>query len=639
MVHRSELCCIAEQSDRDETASPVARPISTPRNSGPPAEIARHHNPRSISIILSEDSSDGALERSVLPLCRRSSKLFGQAVNGHRLPRPSSFQALIQKGLKRLPSGPKLRRSEPQLSKRASSPAQNCHQSLLNISPYDSDAREYHSIVRKINESNSGSHSRISIHSIQWNDPYSVQNAQNTGEHLISTGLTRILTNEDPTTSPRDHLVSPKQLTPLSNKEIERASTQTRHFSSFSQSGNIPERTSSTLIHSSEPIGEVQSPGSLKTEVDPQNSNVTTRAGHHRLSSSGMASHKIPSSWGNVLSASTSTCSMRRPSNATEVFENAMLAAQEERSAFLLPEKRDKHLVAPLFRERSSSYCRPREPSIAIDPLQKEGPRQSVSLYHLRTAGSIRSLNDSAMPAGVNENMEAARAYMASDVTENSTAWGRYPSHNRESRTGSASSRDKISTIDFATRMPPQTESNTLRRGGSLPASFRARSSWRQSRQNSRASKGRSASFGSTFLRNWSGLFRSQSKEFMQYGHGHRTSVTTGGVLEYPELEVLAPVFSTYQEPKRIAKRSIGDIEMYTLSKMNGESSLSKDDNDRTVKAQRRDSRAQVDGFEDIKVPGSGNWASVYEECVRVPTFSSSETLTNLPLGRSTTCV
>jgi hypothetical protein len=56
-------------------------------------------------------------------------------------------------------------------------------------------------------------------------------------------------------------------------------------------------------------------------------------------------------------------------------------------------------------------------------------------------------------------------------------------------------------------------------------------------------SKSSSMTFGKNFFKDYTKLFRSQSAEFRRHGHGHHSSIAIGGLLDYPELEVLPEVW------------------------------------------------------------------------------------------------
>ncbi|EKG10815.1 hypothetical protein MPH_12071 [Macrophomina phaseolina MS6] len=130
-------------------------------------------------------------------------------------------------------------------------------------------------------------------------------------------------------------------------------------------------------------------------------------------------------------------------------------------------------------------------------------------------------------------------------------AWGRYPSHTREQRTGPAGATDDVRTRDFAYEPNPSivedgdsTEGEQHSRGAMKRLT--ALRSKKKSTSHSGMSKSKSMTFSRNFgfLKHYIGLFRSQSEEFRKHGHGHRSSIAEGGTLEHPELEMLPPVFS-----------------------------------------------------------------------------------------------
>ena len=57
-------------------------------------------------------------------------------------------------------------------------------------------------------------------------------------------------------------------------------------------------------------------------------------------------------------------------------------------------------------------------------------------------------------------------------------------------------------------------------------------------------SKSKSVTLGKEIIRSYSKLFRSTSVEWLSHGKGHRSSISAGGTLEHPELEILPPVFA-----------------------------------------------------------------------------------------------
>ncbi|KAL8907908.1 MAG: hypothetical protein Q9207_001145 [Kuettlingeria erythrocarpa] len=96
-------------------------------------------------------------------------------------------------------------------------------------------------------------------------------------------------------------------------------------------------------------------------------------------------------------------------------------------------------------------------------------------------------------------------------------SWARYPSHNFDERSEAASVNDNVITRDFAIGQTPQR---------------------RVSKK-----KSRSMTFGRRFLHKVGRLYKTRSSDFRRYHAGHRSSISVGGRLEYPELEIPRPVF------------------------------------------------------------------------------------------------
>ncbi|KAK8218492.1 hypothetical protein IWZ01DRAFT_538100 [Phyllosticta capitalensis] len=139
-------------------------------------------------------------------------------------------------------------------------------------------------------------------------------------------------------------------------------------------------------------------------------------------------------------------------------------------------------------------------------------------------------------------------------------AWSRYPSHTRDTRNNSAGLADEVRTRDFAYEIQlteiaesddggdtgacnKKTSRSPKSNGGGIlgAASFKRRG---KNKSRGGLPKSKSMTFGRSFLKHYIGLFRSQSEEFRRHGHGHRSSIAEGGILEHPELEILPPVWS-----------------------------------------------------------------------------------------------
>ncbi|KAL8831694.1 MAG: hypothetical protein Q9170_005190, partial [Blastenia crenularia] len=100
----------------------------------------------------------------------------------------------------------------------------------------------------------------------------------------------------------------------------------------------------------------------------------------------------------------------------------------------------------------------------------------------------------------------------ASSSTRSVNSWTRYPSHTFAERTETANAKDNVITRDFAL-------------GLNSPHKISKK-------------KSRSMIFGRRFLHKVGRLYKTRSSDFRRYNAGHRSSVSVGGVLEYPELEI-----------------------------------------------------------------------------------------------------
>jgi hypothetical protein len=251
---------------------------------------------------------------------------------------------------------------------------------------------------------------------------------------------------------------------------------------------------------------------------------------------------------------------------ANHVWDDALKAHQEERASMFLPKNRDLAVHASPFRERSSSVASPR-PSIQedTDPVEEASTpkRFSAPIFAAQVFGDDVGRLSSRFPRriattgtdDVSLGREVAYAFeRQSDSTAVVGAWGRYPSHTREERTLSAGKVDRVETRDFALeaaiRFASAKDVNydedmidpTDRRPSPplLPGEKK-----RKKRVGSgKMAKSHSMTFGRKLIKNYySSIFKSSSSEFQRHGRGHRSSITSGGTLEHPELELLPEVF------------------------------------------------------------------------------------------------
>jgi hypothetical protein len=252
--------------------------------------------------------------------------------------------------------------------------------------------------------------------------------------------------------------------------------------------------------------------------------------------------------------------------NAIPMWERALKNHQDERAAMFLPKNRNLAVHSSPVRERSGSYSKPRHsmdsnvsvkrhsaPLLGPSPSTYLGddlaPEEPQRLSGRRTA--IFSEHDKDINSG---GEDLRRHYdQQKDTVETVGAWGRYPSHSRPDRTFSAGHQDSVTTRDFALEaaikfaMGKNTDSDEdnidpVERPASPPL-LPGQKKRKKKVGSHRIAKSNSMTFGKNFLKNYARIFRSQSIEFQKYGYGHRSSITGGGVLEYPELEILPDVW------------------------------------------------------------------------------------------------
>ncbi|KPI35853.1 uncharacterized protein AB675_11116 [Cyphellophora attinorum] len=284
----------------------------------------------------------------------------------------------------------------------------------------------------------------------------------------------------------------------------------------------------------------------------------------------------------------------RRPTQSQSTENAADNWARAFRQARELPPNHDKFLTVPRFdrdgRKRRLTLSTDNVPPVVprIDSGSSWDTRRSRSVddalnatalkkHAISSSGSpgpaLRASDDTALPRGrlhgqtPKERMPGlgdARQGTSSRKGHTSTtplksffdAWSKFPSHTRAERNGAAGEADDIIARDFLTSaggaLPPkQSDENkpplnhkwstilpsslqkTLNKNKSKSMPLRDRamlSPAARARQNRKGLLGR-----------WKRMYRSSSTDFRKYAlfHGHRSSVSLGDALEYPELECL----------------------------------------------------------------------------------------------------
>lgn len=333
---------------------------------------------------------------------------------------------------------------------------------------------------------------------------------------------------------------------------------------------------------------------------------------------------------------------------ANQVWDRALQAHQEEKASLFLPKNKDLAVQSSPFRERSGSVSTRR---ISVDDgdvsIRAEESNRRLSTLNTLTSGgdndedrpSTSIFRRRALASGDDSEVgkEVVDAYnRQGDDVEVVGAWGRYPSHTREDRTGSAGKVDDVQPRDFALEAAikstaPNDEEDladpTQRRPSTplLPGEKKKK----KKLGSMRMARSSSMTFGRALMKNYSKMFKSQSTEFRRHGRGHRSSIASGGVLEHPELELFPEVWagSLVEENNSGAR---GDREEFVtpnqrpMNTAKGKDKLVVDDTMATLRPRHNSSApnlselslrggdANYDHFHDL----ARGWSVYYKNCV-----------------------
>jgi hypothetical protein len=148
------------------------------------------------------------------------------------------------------------------------------------------------------------------------------------------------------------------------------------------------------------------------------------------------------------------------------------------------------------------------------------------------------------IPICANENEGSTSAVDREEGIDNVNlgSWSRYPSHTREKRTGSADAADLVKTRDFAYDINPV---NITTDSSTEDSAKKSKKGKKKIKSRTGLPKSKSMMLGKDFIKNYARIIRSPSVEWLSHGKGHRSSISTGGSLAHPELEMLPPFFAS----------------------------------------------------------------------------------------------
>lgn len=198
--------------------------------------------------------------------------------------------------------------------------------------------------------------------------------------------------------------------------------------------------------------------------------------------------------------------------------------------------------------------------------------------------GHLQPNNDSELnwPTAIDTYLPGDKTVLINTGTTAAPSWCRYPSHNRVERSFSpAGTADNVVSRDFAIEF----------RGSGITDE-------RKETKSPRKKKSRSLTFGKSILNTLSQIY---SIDLRRQHKGHRSSISVGGKVEYPELEILPQLSPTLRPLDVVAQQDItgGLRAMHPITS--------------------KQSIEQASYPFEESINGAKNWSKSYEDCVHHP--------------------
>ncbi|KAF3007894.1 hypothetical protein E8E13_011010 [Curvularia kusanoi] len=364
-----------------------------------------------------------------------------------------------------------------------------------------------------------------------------------------------------------------------------------------------------------------------------------------------------------MMSFQTEQQALNKDRRASRVWDQALKAHQEEKASLLLPANRDLASHSGPFRERGGRIMSRRSgvsegshlvgaktpdafnvsehlaaPSFSSPFAPRPSSRaRSPGPGHVTRRSAMADANQDGLDREISVIFEKQ-----GDGSEVVGAWGGYPSHTRDERNNSASKSDRVESRDFALEAAIQfasmrdVDEDLIDPAARLPSMPLMPGERKKKKKlgSGRMTKSSSMTFGKTFFKNYSRRFKSSSAEFRKHGRGHRSSIAAGGVLEYPELEILP---EGWKQAQSIDGGSDGDQQRHILATQHGTcddkeaNELEARDSMVTLRPRRNSSAPNLsipacDGTVDDKhaKDSARVWSVYYDDCI--PSYPRAST-------------
>lgn len=349
---------------------------------------------------------------------------------------------------------------------------------------------------------------------------------------------------------------------------------------------------------------------------------------------------------------------------ANLIWDRALQAHQEEKAAMIRPNNKNLGVQTSLFRERSGSVASRRastEADMVGHAAKRVNPNDRLSIAVLEPSHKPEKVHG--LPSTSTFRRSAIQGHLdlsperdlstvfdkQSDDSRTVGAWGRYPSHTRHDRTFSAGRLDHVEIRDFAleaaigsvSTRDESHDGDMVDPTERLPSPIPQPGEKKRKKKfgNSRMAKSSSMTFGKSLMKNYTKMFKSQSTEFQRHGRGHRSSIASGGILEFPELELVPDVWTGGRGEREDTcwhgsdETSPSKQEQSTGTKSKGR--LRAEDSMATLRPRRNSSAPNLnelsfrDGADDFE--NSHNrariWSVYYDDCL--PSFPRASTEIN----------
>ena len=275
--------------------------------------------------------------------------------------------------------------------------------------------------------------------------------------------------------------------------------------------------------------------------------------------------------------------------DATNVWERTLKAHAEEASSIL---NGDADRGAHKYSIKNIKHARrvQSSPPLMITKYPSILMNRSGELNHFGRDETVADTNRVAVTA----------QRLPNQSTRSLDSWSRFPGHSRASRSATpAGKADSVEARDFVI--------DSIRVEGGGDRKRRVSLLGRK--------KSRSMTFGKNLVKSWRRLYTSRSFDLRRFERGFRSSVSMGGELKLPELEVLPPLspLPSLDEQRHSAQFTGSDGAFTSIASREG-----------TIHSRN----------DEITGRSAKIWSKLYEDCVSYPRDNEEASVREVPMSQ-----